>query len=220
MSIYDTHKPAAGDGGGLYLKIADGETVKLRFASEPAIFESEAERDDPENPGQKRTVLTTRYGWLVFNQETKQPQILQQSATFFKNLAALAQDEEWGDPQGYDIKITRKGTELETKYTIVPSTNRDPLDNEARDALKAVDLLEKLKASPFSQRVMWLSDYDRMAAEPGNSAHSQDVADLKAAGDAKKEADAPAAPSKPPAKPDVVIEDIGDEPINLDDIPF
>ena len=30
----------------------------------------------------------------------------------------------------------------------------------------------------------------------------------------------PAKPSKKPAKEDVVIEDIGDEPINLDDIPF
>ncbi len=31
---------------------------------------------------------------------------------------------------------------------------------------------------------------------------------------------APAKPSKPAKKDDVVIEDIGDEPINLDDIPF
>jgi single-strand DNA-binding protein len=33
-------------------------------------------------------------------------------------------------------------------------------------------------------------------------------------------ASAPVAPSKPVKKDDVVIEDIGDEPINLDDIPF
>jgi len=32
--------------------------------------------------------------------------------------------------------------------------------------------------------------------------------------------DTPAKPSKKPTKDDVVIEDIGDEPINLDDIPF
>lgn len=32
--------------------------------------------------------------------------------------------------------------------------------------------------------------------------------------------DTAAKPSKKPAKDDVVIEDIGDEPINLDDIPF
>lgn len=205
MSIYDTHKPAAGDGGGLYLKIADGETVKLRMASEPAIFETESERDDPDNPGTKKTVISTRYGWVVFNQDSKTAQILQQSATFFKNLAALAQDEEWGDPTGYDIKVSRKGTELETKYTIVPSTNREPLDSEARDAVKAIDLLDKLKASPFSQRVMWLSDYDKMAAKDKTTT---------------AEPEPKATPSKPVKKDDVVIEDIGDEPVNLDDIPF
>lgn len=216
-SIYDTHKPAAGEGGGLYLKIADGETVKLRIASEPAIFETEGERDG-------KTTISTRYGWKVFNQETKQAQILQQSATFFKNLAALAQDEEWGDPTGYDIKVTRKGSSFnDTTYTITPSNNREILDSEASEAVKAVDLLEKLKASPFSQRVMWLSEFDKMAnAAP--SEHSQDVADLKAAGEAKKESGSllnKATPVKAAAKPDEVINDIDeDAPINLDDIPF
>lgn len=221
MSIYSTHKPAAGDGGGLYLKVKDGETVKLRIASDPAIFESEGERDG-------KTTLTTRYGWTVFNQETNQAQILQQSATFFKNLAALAQDEEWGDPTGYDVKVSRQGSSFnDTIYTITPSANREPLDDKAKEAIVAIDLIEKLKASPFSQRVMWLSDYDKMAAEPGNTRHSEDVAGLKTAGEAKAAAESQeksagssllgkAIPSKPAPK----IEDIGDEPINLDDIPF
>jgi hypothetical protein len=201
MSIYDTHKPSAGEGGGLYLKIQDGETVKLRLASEPAIFESESEREG-------KTVLTTRYGWLVWNQDANAAQILQQSATFFKSIAALAQDEEWGDPQGYDIKITRQGMALETTYNVMPSANRAPLSAEAQDAIKAIDLLEKLKASPFSQRVMWLSDFDKMsqAAKTESKARATEVG--------------AAAPAQPAAKPDVVIEDIGDEPINLDDIPF
>src|SRR5688500_13556067 len=40
------------------------------------------------------------------------------------------------------------------------------------------------------------------------------------AGGASAPASGPARPSKPAKKDDVVIEDIGDEPINLDDIPF
>jgi len=39
-------------------------------------------------------------------------------------------------------------------------------------------------------------------------------------GGSSQPASKPAAPSKKPTKDDVVIEDIGDEPINLDDIPF
>jgi single-strand DNA-binding protein len=58
---------------------------------------------------------------------------------------------------------------------------------------------------------------------------AQDVTFLGGAGgsagpsdDSGASASAPSAPSKKPAakKDDVVIEDIGDEPINLDDIPF
>lgn len=40
------------------------------------------------------------------------------------------------------------------------------------------------------------------------------------AGGAANNASGPARPSQPAKKDDVVIEDIGDEPINLDDIPF
>lgn len=213
-SIYQSHKPAAGEGGGLYLKISDGETVKLRIASEPAIFETEGERDDPNNPGEKIITITTRYGWLVWNQETKQAQILQQSATFFKNLAALASDDEWGDPIGYDIKITREGGGFnDTKYFINPSPNREPLSNEAKEALAKIDLLEKLTASPFSQRVMWLADYDKQAAgsEPD---YSKDIEKVEAAGKGRAVATADS------TKKDTVVTEIDDEPINLDDIPF
>lgn len=193
-SIYSSHKPVVGEGGGQYLKIKDGETVRLRIASEPAIYETEGERDG-------QTKLTTRYGWIVWNQDTKQAQILQQSATFFKNLAVYAQDEDYGDPKDYDIKVTRQGSSFnDTTYTLLPGTKREPLSQEAKDAVKALDLLEKLKASPFSQRVMWLADYDKLSAGVKTSA------ELEA--------------SKVKPKADPVIEDIGDEPINLDDIPF
>lgn len=201
MSIYDSHKPAVSEGG-LYLKIKADETVKLRISSEPAIFEAVGERD-----GQK--TISTRYGWVVYNQETKQAQILQQSSTFFKNVAALAQDSEWGDPQDYDIKITRTGSSFnDTTYAVTPSTNRDKLSDEAQAAIDKVNLLEKLEASPFSQRVMWLSDWDKEAtAAQKEPNHSREVKAVKAVGDSKKE--------------DVVIEDIDEvEEPDLSQIPF
>jgi hypothetical protein len=111
---------------------------------------------------------STRYGWLVWNQDEQTAQIIQQSATFFKNLAVLAQDEEYGDPTGYDIKIKRVGQGLETTYTITPSANREPLGESAKKELAAIDLIEKLKASPYAQHVMWLAEADnpKKAAEP------------------------------------------------------
>ena len=192
-SVYDTHKPASGEGG-LYLKISDGETVKLRIISEPAIYESESERDG-------KVILTTRYAWLVWNQELNIPQILQQSATFFKSLAAIVQDEEWGDPKEYDIKVSRKGTELETKYNIVPSTNRDKLSTEAMKEVKEVDLIEKIKAGPYAQRVMWLSEYDQLASDP------------------TPKAEVKAKPEKDIVHP-VNTSDGDDSVVDLSDIPF
>lgn len=185
-NIYATHKPEQGSGG-LYLKITDGQTVKIRIASEPAIFENESQPDENGN-----TRISTRYGWLVWNQDEQTPQIIQQSATFFKNLAVLAQDEEYGDPTGYDIKIKRVGQGLETTYTITPSANREPLGASAKKELAAIDLIEKLKASPYAQHVMWLTEADNPKTKP----------------------------EEPASKPDKVTEDLGGEPINLDNIPF
>lgn len=185
-SIYSTHVPSS-SGGGLYLKIEDGQTVKMRIASEPAIFQSESQPDESGN-----TRISTRYGWLVWNQDEQVPQILQQSATFYKQLAGLAQDDEYGDPTGYDVKVKRDGKGLETTYMITPSANREPLGKPAKDELATVDLIEKLKASPYAQHVMWLSDADK----PKSAPHSDLPAD------------------KPASRIDT------DEPINLDDIPF
>jgi len=134
--IYKTHVPQSG-GGGLYLKITDGQTVKLRIVSEPAIFESESQPDE-----QGHTRISTRYGWLVWNQDEQTPQILQQSATFFKQLAGLAQDDEYGDPTGYDIKVKRDGNGLDTTYMITPSANRDPLGANAQKELRLSTFLK------------------------------------------------------------------------------
>jgi hypothetical protein len=172
MSIYDTHVPESG-GGGLWLKIGDGETVTLRLASEPAIFQAIGKEGEDGHVD-----IRTRYGWTVWNQNTKTAQILQQSATFYKSIAALAQNKSWGDPATYDIAITRSGTGLETSYNVMPIPNKAPLPKDATDAVASIDLIEKLAASQFNQNVAWLSDYDKTpkaAADPrDNPAAVQD----------------------------------------------
>jgi hypothetical protein len=199
MSIYDTHKPKSN--GGTYLKLNDGDTVRLRIASEPVIFESISDRDGKET-------VTTRYAWKVWNQIDATAQILQQSATFFRTIASLAQDEEWGDPTGYDIKITRSGANFnDTTYTVNPSPNREPLSAEALQALEGLDTITMIEASPFSQHVFWLSDFEKGTSTIAPKAKAQ--------------------PSKEVAKEDVTIQDmqremgtLNDDPVNLDDIPF
>jgi hypothetical protein len=194
MSIYDQHKPEST--GGVYLKIQGGETVKVRIASEPAIFQSQG-KDKDGNP-----TLTTRYAWKVWNQDNQTAQILQQSATFFNNIAALARDDDWGDPTNYDIKISREGSGFQdTKYSVTASPKSEALSDEAKKAVEDLDLLEKIKVSPYAQNVFMLAEWEEMQAKAPSKPASIDGVDSK-------------------KKDDITIEDMGDEPIDLNDIPF
>jgi hypothetical protein len=198
MSIYDTHKPESSSGP--YLKLEDGQTVTVRIVSEPVIYQAESQDGK----------LSTRYGWIVWNQDEQKAQVLQQSATFFRNLAVLAKNKSWGDPtNNYDIDITREGTGLDTRYSITPSPNRQDLIGEAAIAINELDIIDMLSKSQFNQNVMWLSEFD----------HPQQPQRIEGTRPAPRPA-AEVDDNTPPQNTDTVIEDIGDEPINLDDIPF
>ena len=49
-----------------------------------------------------------------------------------KSLRALAKDEDWGSPLGYDIVVTREGKELDTKYQVNPKPAKE-LDKKVQD---------------------------------------------------------------------------------------
>lgn len=47
----------------------------------------------------------------------------------------LVVNEDWGNPEGYDITITKKGQKLDTEYTVQPSPHKD-VPVEAQKALR------------------------------------------------------------------------------------
>lgn len=182
-NIYKTYVPPSQSGG--FLKIEDGKTVVLRIASEPVIFNSEY---------QGKT--STRYAWVVYNQDEGSAQVFAQSATFFKNLAVFANDDEYGDPTEYNIKVTRNGTETNTTYTIVASPKKSPLTKEQKAAVESIDIIKAIQAGPGVSNVFWLNDFAN-----GNS----------------KSAELPVTQVKETF--DIPDGDI-DEPIDLTEIPF
>lgn len=192
MGIYDEHTPEIGSGK--YFKPEDGKTYNLVIASEPAIFENVYE---PQDGGEIQ--ISTRYAWVIYNRTLKLGQILQLPPTGFKNLADIAKNPKWGEPTAgkYDIDYTKTGKGTDTKHSVIPVPSEGALTDEEIAETKAVDLLGSIEAGKGAQRVQWLKDYvsGKPAREPGTA-------------------------SPATAKKDVVIEDIGDEPINLDDIPF
>lgn len=70
-----------------------------------------------------------------------------------RDIAALVEHKDYGDPRTYDLVVSRRGKGLtDTRYTLFPSPNRAPL-SEAEQALMIPDLdefytpnLERLEA--------------------------------------------------------------------------
>lgn len=136
MSVYDEYKAPQGSGG-TYLKLEDGKPVKLRLVSDPYIYYAQFKPTDP---------IQTKYAWAVYNHDEDKGQILQLPVTAFRQIQELATDKEWGDPSKYDIKITRTGTGLETKYSIIGSPNKSFLTAEQK-AKASLEVSEKVEGS-------------------------------------------------------------------------
>lgn len=180
-NIYTQYTPPS-SGGGVYFKPEDGVQVRFRIMSEPVVFDSEYQGN-----------LSTRYAWVMYNLDEEVAQVVVLPVTAYRQVAELGADEDWGDPleNPYNIKLTRRGTGKETKWSVNPSLAKEALPEGAETEVKGLSLIDLVSASPSASRVEWLRDV---------------VTQGKRGEGAKKK--------------DAVIEDIGDEPINLDDIPF
>lgn len=134
---YKTYNPPAGEGG-LYLKLEDGDQVKIRIVGEPVVY-----IDRWGN---------TRYAWKVYNHDAEAGMVFQQAVTGYRAIAAYAQDEDWGDPTTYDLKVSRDGTGKNTKYHITPVPNSKPLTKDQQAKADEVDLSKAIKGGvPLSE---------------------------------------------------------------------
>ena len=151
MSVYSDHKPGSTEG--LYLKLRDGDRVKLRLVSEPAISVFK-EGDRP------------RYSWVVINHETKKPQVYSAGVSVFSQIADL--EEEWGPPTDFDVIIKRTGAGLnDTSYSVAPvKQSTEPTPEQLTEAEK-IDLPQAIKGK-------WLAKYveDHILPDPVTSGAS------------------------------------------------
>ena len=130
---------------GNYLKIQDGETIKIRILTNSIVgYEyfrttsdgglkpirqkeafnwTPADSKDGRNPKEF-------WAFVIYNYNIKAIQIwelTQQSIK--KDIFALYKDADFGDPKGYDLKISRTGKDLDTTYTIMP-LNKSKFEDE------------------------------------------------------------------------------------------
>ncbi len=141
MSIYQDHQPSGGND--LYCKLQDGDKIKGRVASEPAI-NIYAEGQKP------------RYSWIIFvrefnGKEVNKPQILTKGISVYNGIADLV--EEWSEPTQFDLVIKRTGSGLnDTEYSVTPVKTSTDLTEDQLAEVEKIDLPQAIKGK-------WLADY-------------------------------------------------------------
>lgn len=208
-------------GSGLFIKFrADVPLVLRVLTTDPVVSETEfTDRQTGE------ITLSTRFAFIVYNFTEEKAQILQASPAMARKIGEIHSDDDFGgNIRNVDIKITPSGEGLERRYDIQVLPKPRTLTRDMIEEAKKIDLDKSVKNSKGR-----MSDYDTDPVGTGGSAVGSggsgtpgyDSAKEKARGIGKKDVDVPTEEDDtPPANPDEVVDDIGDEPINLDDIPF
>jgi hypothetical protein len=143
-NIWDKEAPS---GGGMYLKIEPESSIRVRFFGRPIEFQSTFEN-----------TTSTRFASAVLyrNKATKVNEVksFQFGWTIQKAMRALYRDDEWGDPEGYDVEISRTGAGKETKYAVVPKPKKalsaDELELIESTPVDLVALYVENKKDPFA----------------------------------------------------------------------
>lgn len=80
------------------------------------------------------------WAFVVYNYDAKRIQILELTQkslmTYIQNLV---NDEVWGNPKGYDIVVTRKGSGLDTEYTPVANPH-SPIDQKIKEQFEMMKI--------------------------------------------------------------------------------
>lgn len=101
--------------------VQEGKKSKpVRFFKKPTDDElpGNIKTNDSGKPDIKRFLAC-----LVWDYQAEEFRILSmtQKKSLIDPLNNYARDPDYGDPQGFDIKITRSGSGLDTEYTLLPS---------------------------------------------------------------------------------------------------
>ena len=124
--------------GGKYMKFKQGENT-FRVLSSPIVgwidwkdnspIRTKGDKPQPVDP--ERAV---KHFWAmpVYNYEDNAIQILEITQSTIQGfLKALVDDADWGAPYEYDVKVTKTGEQLETKYAVTPRP-KSPLSEEIK----------------------------------------------------------------------------------------
>jgi hypothetical protein len=116
-----------------YMKLEDGEN-RIRILSAPILgWEDWKDKkplryrfdDKPDKPIDSTKPLKHFWAFIVWNYKTQLIQVLEVTqASIRKRIEALCQDDDWGAPYSYDIKIVKSGESIDTEYAVNPTPHK------------------------------------------------------------------------------------------------
>lgn len=139
--------------GGAYMKFQEGDNVFRILSSAIVGYEYWTNDNKPvrskvpfeETPNCKQKDgknVKPKHFWafVVYNYTTKNIELLQiTQAGIQGDITNLINDEDWGTPKNYDIKVNRTGSGIETEYTLSPKPKKE-LDPEIAAKYAEMDI--------------------------------------------------------------------------------
>lgn len=115
----------------IWLKLKNnGESCKIRIVSDPVKYLSTYQDKTAE-----------KYAWLVIDRADEVIKVFVVGKQIWDKVAALAKNEDWGDPMTYDLTVTRVGTSPSNFYDVSPSpNNRGALTTVEEGLVMACDI--------------------------------------------------------------------------------
>jgi hypothetical protein len=117
-----------------YFKINDGDN-KIRILSRPVLGWQDwgpdnkpirfTMKDKPLKALDPKKPVQHFWSMIIWDYADSKIKIMHLTQATIRNMIqALAKNEEWGNPSGYDLTINRKGSKQLTEYSVTPSPKR------------------------------------------------------------------------------------------------
>lgn len=164
-SDWSRFKDIKGNSSSIF-KPENGVPYKVRVIGEPWVYTSDYN-------GQ----ISTRFAVAVYNQTQGEAQLLMLPKTAFGTLFDLKENEEWGDPDQYDVTVKRTGSGTDTEWSIQPSP-KTPLADNKREEVEAIMIGEVLERLPSVQQSFPISELDPEQLKPAKKSYAASESEL------------------------------------------
>jgi len=125
-----------------YLRMrSKGDSIKIRIVSKAVRWEEEmpVKNETGDTIGTKKK---ENFAWVVIDRADGEAKAFRAGVSIFLKIKELAQNDDWGDPTGYDITITRTETNPANYYSVVASPNKSKLTKDEIAKAAEIDLNE------------------------------------------------------------------------------